>query len=153
MIDLLCMGEPMMELNQQPPGSAGEQLFLAGNASSFSGRSDPTSSLFQQARTVAAYAGLDASGKSLLTNSGFFENGQFWRIREISATYDVAENLTRRLLRANGGSVSVAVRNLKTFTKFTGTDPEANFSQGDITDNLLTLAPPTYFTVRLNLRY
>ena len=130
-----------------------EQLFLAGNATSYSGSSDPNASLFQQARTIAARDGLAADGKPLPTNTGFFENGRFWRIREVSAALDFPDRLAQRYLRSSGGSIVFAVRNLKTFTKFTGTDPEANFSQGDITDNLLTLAPPTYFTVRLNLRY
>jgi len=130
-----------------------EQLFLAGNAASYSGSSDPNASLAQQARTVAATAGLDAAGKPLLTNAGFFENGQFWRLREVSAVYDLGERFAGRLLRASGGSVIVAVRNIHLFSKFTGTDPEANFSQGDFIDNLLTLAPPTFLTFRLNLRY
>ncbi len=131
-----------------------EQLFLAGNATSYSGSSDLNAPLFQQARTIAARDGLLADGKtSLLTNSGFFENGRFWRIRELSATYDLGANFAQRYLRSNGGTFVFAVRNLKTFTKFSGTDPEANFQTGDISDNLLTLAPPTYYTFRLNLRY
>jgi len=130
-----------------------EQLFLAGNADSYSGQSDPNASIEQQARTIAARVGRDASGKPLLTNAGFFENGQFWRIREISVSYDFSERLASKALRASGGSLNVGIRNVHTFTKFTGTDPEANFANGDITDNLLTLAPPTYFTARLSLRY
>jgi hypothetical protein len=130
-----------------------EQLFLAGNADSYSGQSDPNASIQQQARTIAARVGRDPSGKPLLTNSGFFENGQFWRIREISVSYDISERLASKALRASGGSLNVGIRNVHTFTKFTGTDPEANFANGDITDNLLTLAPPTYFTARLSLRY
>jgi TonB-linked SusC/RagA family outer membrane protein len=130
-----------------------EQLFLAGNADAYYGLSDVNASLFDRARSVAARGGVDSLGRATVTNVGFFENGQFWRLREVSASYDLGERLTSRLLRASGGSLNVAVRNLKTFTKFTGTDPEANFSQADITDNLLTLAPPTYVTFRLNLRY
>jgi len=130
-----------------------EREFLAGNANSYPGSSSLSASLAEQARTVAAIAGLDANGNTLHTNAGFFENGEFWRIREVSASIDLGDKLASRLLRSKGGSLVFAVRNLHTFTKFTGTDPEANFQQGDITDNLLTLAPPTYFTFRLNLHY
>jgi len=31
MVDLLCMGEPMLELNQQPPGPDGRALYLEGH--------------------------------------------------------------------------------------------------------------------------
>jgi hypothetical protein len=130
-----------------------EQLFLAGNSVSYSGTSDINASLAQQARTIAARDGIGPDGLPLLTNAGFFENGRFWRIREVSAVFDFPDRYAQRYLRAQGGSIVFAARNLGTFTKFTGTDPEANFSQGDLSDNLLTLAPPTYFTFRLNLRY
>ena len=130
-----------------------EQLFLAGNAVSYSGTSDLNASLQQQARTIAARDGIGPDSLPLLTNAGFFENGRFWRIREVSAVLDFPDRYAQRYLRAQGGSIVFAARNLGTFTKFTGTDPEANFSQGDLSDNLLTLAPPTYFTFRLNLRY
>ena len=131
-----------------------EQLFLANNVTSYSGTSDVNASPFHQARTIASRDGLQSDGKTpLLTNAGFFENGRFWRIREVSAVVDLGDRFAQRYLRSNGGSLVFAVRNLHTFTKFTGTDPEANFAQGDISDNLLTLAPPTYFTARLNLRF
>ena len=31
MTDLICMGEPMLELNQRPPGASGERTFLQGH--------------------------------------------------------------------------------------------------------------------------
>ena len=77
-----------------------EQLFLAGNATSYSGSSDPNASLFQQARTIAARDGLAADGKPLPTNTGFFENGRFWRIREVSAALDFPDRLAQRYLRS-----------------------------------------------------
>jgi hypothetical protein len=130
-----------------------EQQFLAGNATSYTGSSNPNASIEDQARTIAARDGVDKNNNRLVTNSGFFENGRFWRIREVSASLDFPDRFAQRFMRAQGGSLVFAARNIGTFTKFTGTDPEANFSQGDLTDNLLTLAPPTYFTFRLNLRY
>jgi hypothetical protein len=56
-------------------------------------------------------------------------------------------------LRARDASLTLSARNLHVWTKVTGPDPEANFQTGDVQDNLLTTAPPSYFTVRLNVHF
>jgi hypothetical protein len=56
-------------------------------------------------------------------------------------------------IRARDASVSVAARNLHVWTKYTGTDPESNYSTGDVQTDFSTTAPPTYFVVKLNLHY
>jgi len=65
MIELLCMGEPMLELNQQPPGSAGEAVFLAGHGG------DTSNAAIAAARQGAKVGyltavGRDAGGASFL---------------------------------------------------------------------------------------
>jgi hypothetical protein len=53
-----------------------------------------------------------------------------------------------------GSSVVFGVRNIHTWTKFTGPDPEANAgttNEGQFEFNTAPL--PTYFTLRLNLKY
>jgi TonB-linked SusC/RagA family outer membrane protein len=128
-----------------------EQEFLCQQTNSCPGTSDPNASLFTQARTVASRFTTPRT-----TTAGFFENLQYWRIREVSATYTLDDRFAQRYLRAKGGTLTLAIRNLHTFTKFTGIDPEANFATGDVgslQDNLLTQGPPTYYTVRLGLRF
>ena len=86
------------------------------------------------------------------TTAGYFENGQFWRLREIGATLTVPQTLATRM-RARDASLTFAARNLHVWTSYTGTDPESNFSTGNVQTDLLTTSPPSYFTVRLNLHY
>lgn len=102
----------------------------------------PTAPLAAQARVVAA--------RQLGTSYGYWENGQFWRLREVSATWTLPESWASQI-RARDASLTLSGRNLHVWTKFTGPDPEANFSTGDVQDNLLTTAPRSYFTLRLNL--
>ncbi|MFI5255861.1 MAG: SusC/RagA family TonB-linked outer membrane protein [Gemmatimonadales bacterium] len=103
-----------------------------------------TSSLADQARLVALrYDG---------TSAGYWENGQFWRLREVGATIMVPQSVTNRM-RAADASLTFSARNLHVWTSYRGTDPESNFSVGNVQADLLTTAPPSYFTVRLNLHY
>jgi TonB-linked SusC/RagA family outer membrane protein len=60
----------------------------------------------------------------LITNSGFF------RLREISATYSLPEALAARI-RATSAGITVAARNLHTWTSYKGLDPENSFISGD----------------------
>jgi hypothetical protein len=46
-----------------------------------------------------------------------------------------------------------SARNLHTWTKYTGIDPESNYSTGDVQTDFSTTAPRTYFLVRANLHY
>jgi TonB-linked SusC/RagA family outer membrane protein len=103
--------------------------------------------LWRQARGVANRF------TAVQTQTGYIERLKFWRIREVSATYTFSDAMAERLLRGRGGSISFGARNLHVFTKWTATDPEQNYSQGDTQSTLLTAAPPAYYTVRLNIRY
>lgn len=53
-------------------------------------------------------------------------DGSFAKLREVSLTYDATPRVAR-LLGAHGGSLTAALRNLHTWTKYTGIDPEAVF--------------------------
>ncbi|HEY9225387.1 MAG TPA: TonB-dependent receptor, partial [Gemmatimonadaceae bacterium] len=108
-------------------------------------------SLYQQARVVALV------NKNPNTSGGFLENGSFWRLREISATWTVPNRLASQL-RAKDASFTFGARNLKLWTKYGGIDPEANYSTGatgtaEVQNEFSTTAPPRYYTVRLNLHY
>jgi hypothetical protein len=55
----------------------------------------------------------------------YLQDAGFVKLREVSATYRIPASLTRQYLRAQSASVSVAMRNLRTWTDFEGMDPES----------------------------
>jgi TonB-linked SusC/RagA family outer membrane protein len=110
-------------------------------------KSNPDAPLDQQARTVAA------NYTAVRTNYGFYEKGDFWRFRELSATFEVPQDIARRFARAENVSLSLGARNLKVWSKYTAEDPEANYSTGDNVSTLLTTGPRRYYTARLNVAF
>jgi hypothetical protein len=80
-------------------------------------------------------------------------SGQFWRLREVSANVVLPTQFSTRFLRASEASVTFGARNLHVWSPYRGVDPESSFGAGDIQTDFLTAAPPTYFTLRLNLHY
>jgi outer membrane receptor protein involved in Fe transport len=107
-------------------------------------------SLADQAAYVA-----DAYGPSGGTIAGYIEDGTFWKLREVTATVSLPASWADRF-RANGVSLTLAGRNLATWTKYGGPDPEingggsgSNFSTFDF----LSQPPIRYFTIRLDLIY
>lgn len=108
----------------------------------------PNASLFEQARTVMVR---EHPSRSV---SGFFEEGDFIRFRELSVSYAASGDFATRLFRAKNASISAAVRNVGIlWTKYTGVDPEAFGTTGDAPSEFQAFGPPTYFTLRLNLIY
>jgi TonB-linked SusC/RagA family outer membrane protein len=113
-----------------------------------SGLINPNSSLFEQARTVLVR---EHPSRSV---SGFFEEGDFIRFREVSLSYAASQDVASRIFRARNASISAAVRNVGIlWTKYTGVDPEAFGTTGDAPSEFQAFGPPTYFTFRLNLVY
>ncbi len=107
----------------------------------------PSTPLWDQARSVA-YSG----AKNPNSDWGFRESGQYWKLREVSAAWTMP-NVVAARLRARDAQLVFSARNLHTWTSYTGFDPEANYSTGDVQNTFSTLAPPTYFILRLNLHY
>ena len=109
------------------------------------GRNDPNASLPEQAAAVANILG---------TQAGFMEDADFVKIREISLTYDVSPQLIRKF-GASTLSVTIAGRNLATWTKYKGLDPELseagqnNFTTADF----LTQPPVRYWIGRVNVTF
>ena len=89
------------------------------------GRSNPGASLEDQAAAIATTA------KNPTTSWGYLENGQFWRFRELTATYNLPVRYVSRIARAQAASLTLGARNLHVWTKWTAADPEQNYSQGD----------------------
>lgn len=106
--------------------------------------------LYDQARYIAYAYGDPKTG--VKTAAGYFDNGQFWRFRELSASIRLPVAFARSV-RAADASLLLAGRNLHTWTKYTGVDPEANYSTGDVQTDFSTTAPRTYYIARINLHY
>jgi TonB-linked SusC/RagA family outer membrane protein len=103
--------------------------------------------LWDQARTVA-----ESNAKNPRTDWGYRENGQYWKLREVSATWTLP-NAAASAIRASNAQLVFSARNLHTWTGYDGFDPEANYSVTDVQTTFGGLAPPTYFIVRANLHY
>jgi TonB-dependent starch-binding outer membrane protein SusC len=110
------------------------------------GNRDPNASLAEQARSVAT--------RNFGLETGYFEDASFVKLREVSLTYSAPDEWARRL-GASSLSFTVTGRNLATWTKYTGIDPElnvagqANFSTADF----LTQPPVRYFIARINMTF
>jgi TonB-linked SusC/RagA family outer membrane protein len=81
---------------------------------------DPHTTLQHQAVIVA-----DTKG----TDNGYLEDGSFWKWRELSVRASAPDGWARRL-RVSALSFTVAGRNLRTWSKYTGLDPEINSTPG-----------------------
>jgi TonB-linked SusC/RagA family outer membrane protein len=114
---------------------------------------DPTAPLAWQARSVAKVFGSVVGSQSYKTSVGYLQNGQFWKFRELSVVYLLPDVATRYLRFRAGSTVVFGVRNLHTWTNYTGLDPEEHDAPSDTQSNFQSAPPPTYFTVRLNLKY
>jgi TonB-linked SusC/RagA family outer membrane protein len=116
---------------------------------------DPTFSQDRQAAAIAKQYGTTVNGTSYKTTVGYFRNNQFWKLREVSAVYQLPDMVNKRLRSQRGSSLVFGARNLYTWTSWTGIDPEANYgtSQAETQSEFQTTGLPTYFTVRLNLKY
>jgi TonB-linked SusC/RagA family outer membrane protein len=56
----------------------------------------------------------------------FVEDGDFVKLRELSLTYSLDPKFVQRLIGFSSADIRIAGRNLKTWTKYQGLDPEAN---------------------------
>lgn len=85
----------------------------------------------------------------------YIEKGDFVKLREVSATYTLPSTLVNRI-RARGASFTVAGRNLKTWTDYTGWDPETNAgSQSTLVRgfSFATVPIPRNVTFAVNLTF
>jgi TonB-linked SusC/RagA family outer membrane protein len=116
---------------------------------------DPSFSQDRQAAAIAKQFGTTVNGVSYKTTVGYFRNSQFWKLREVSLVYQLPKMLNDRIHSSNGSSLVFGARNLHTWSSFTGIDPEANYglNQSETQNEFQTTGLPTYFTVRLNLKY
>ncbi len=110
---------------------------------------DRNATLENQARAVAAVY------HPSQTNAGYIEDASFFKLREVSATIFMPEEWAGAM-KASRASFTVTGRNLKTWTDYTGVDPEINSAgAGDNfgTGEFLTQAPLRYWTLRFNFNF
>ncbi|HEY0777548.1 MAG TPA: TonB-dependent receptor plug domain-containing protein, partial [Gemmatirosa sp.] len=113
--------------------------------------SNPNASLASQ----AAYIGSQFSQFGA-TPAGYVQDARFIRWRELTLRFDVPQGIAQRYFRVrNGLSFSASGRNLKTWTPYTGIDPEVNtygsqssFAQGEFN----TQPPVRTVTFRVNVQ-
>jgi TonB-dependent starch-binding outer membrane protein SusC len=110
--------------------------------------SNPNASLESQAAFIGAQF-ISA------TPYGYIEDGRFVKWRELSVRFNVPESLGSRTRLLNGAAISLSGRNLHTWTKYSGLDPEiaetggaGNFNQGEFN----TQPPVRTFTVRFDFK-
>lgn len=109
---------------------------------------DPQSSHYEQARTVMVRGGTPTSSSA----AGFFEPGDFLRLRELNLSYTFPEEVAGRFLASRSFVVSFAARNLNMlWTRYSGVDPEAFGTTGDSPSSFQAFAPPTYYSLRVTL--
>ncbi len=103
----------------------------------------PGSSLFLQARRVAGV---------LHTSAGYIEDASFWKLREVSVTFDAPNQWAHRV-GASTMSLTLAGRNLATWTNYTGFDPEISYNgtSNYSTAEFFTQPPVRYLTARVAL--
>ncbi|MBV9772938.1 MAG: hypothetical protein JO040_03270, partial [Gemmatimonadetes bacterium] len=107
---------------------------------------DVTTPLKEQAAIVAL--------RSYTSMAGFVEDADFVKLREASLTFGLPREFAERF-SARGLSLTLAGRNLHTWTKYTGLDPELN-SQGQAnftTAELGTLPPNRMYTIRIDANF
>jgi TonB-dependent starch-binding outer membrane protein SusC len=86
---------------------------------------DPTAPLEDQAKVAAI------SSRELLSNP-FIENASFLKLRELSLTWNVPARLSKSV-GAPSAAGTLAGRNLATWTRYKGLDPELDFRRFDDT--------------------
>jgi hypothetical protein len=71
------------------------------------------------------------------------------RLREVSLTFSAPESIAQAM-RARSASITLAGRNLKTWTDYTGLDPETTYVEGT---EFFTVPAERRFSFRLSLTY
>ncbi len=115
-------------------------------SNSCKGASDIHATLEEQARNIAT------RNANPTTAVGFVWPNQFWRFREASAVLTLPQRMTS-LAGAQSATMTFASRNLHTWTRYRGPDPEGTYTDADTPSSYSTSGQRTYFTLHFTLRY
>jgi TonB-linked SusC/RagA family outer membrane protein len=106
---------------------------------------DRSAPLADQANAVAA--------STFGVFGGYMEDASFTKLREVAVTWSIPATVSRRV-GVSGLSLTLAGRNLYTWTKYKGLDPETNIQTTGYTVLDLESTPPArYYTARLNVNW
>ena len=113
------------------------------------GLKNPNASFEEQAMVVATR---DHPARTL---DGFFQDGTFIKLRELSVRYSLPATLSD-MMRSRSADLVLSARNVAKWTRFRGIDPENDYlvtGGGDAPADFQTIGPASYWTVRLNLGF
>ena len=101
-----------------------------------------------------AVAHLNHPAKTL---DGFMQDGTFLKLREISMRYALSPNMASKL-RARSADIVVTGRNLASWTKYRGLDPENDYlvtstTTRDVPSDFQTAGPASYYILRMSLGF
>ncbi len=107
---------------------------------------DPNTPLWDQARAVADYA--------YGTVAGYIEDASFTKLREVAVVFRAPNGLAERF-GTSGLSLTLAGRNLATWTKYSGLDPEVTYAGASNFNQAEFLSQPAvrYYTARVNVNF
>jgi outer membrane receptor protein involved in Fe transport len=107
---------------------------------------DPSSTLADQAASLATIISS--------SDAGYIQDASFTKLRELSFTFTFPERIANAFHSRNI-DLTVAGRNLHTWTNYRGFDPEVNSTPGTnfSTSDFLTLPPNRTWTARLNVNF
>lgn len=109
---------------------------------------DPNTPLWKQARTVMVR---EHPSRSV---GGFLEDAGFIRLREMSLTLTPPRDFMNGVLGGRTLTATLAARNLKVWTDYTGVDPEAFFGDNsDGASEFQSFGPKRFYTLRLSLGF
>jgi hypothetical protein len=131
----------------------GRQLFNFTHASRCSVTISNCAELYDPKTPLATQAAIVAL-RNYNSAAGFVENGDFTKLREVSVSFFVPQRFAARV-GTKDLSLTVAGRNLKTWTNYSGLDPELNSSgqTNFTTAELGTLPANRIFVIRFDARF
>jgi outer membrane receptor protein involved in Fe transport len=114
------------------------------------GWANPKSSFEEQAMVVGT---LYHPTKTL---DGFFQSGDFVKLRELSASYELPSSWSS-LLKARSARAIISGRNVWKHTLYRGVDNESDYTTTGGSDSVggdfQTIGAPSYFTFRININF
>lgn len=84
---------------------------------------DPDLPVAERVQLQEEYNYLDPSW-----DANYVEDADWLKIREIALTYTLPKSVRQKYLAGHSASFTLSVRNVATFTEYSGTDPEVNFN-------------------------
>jgi hypothetical protein len=106
---------------------------------------DPKAPLDLQAAAIARLEG---------SSWGYIQDASFTKLREASATWTLPKSVAAKM-NSQSVMLTLAGRNLHTWTKYKGFDPELNYvaPNGFTTVDFLTQPPVRMWTLRLDVNF